>query len=32
LLRTYIEYKRGKEVDAVRLRPHPYEFLLYYDI
>jgi glutamine synthetase len=32
LLRTYIEYKREKEVDAVRLRPHPYEFALYYDI
>ena len=32
LLRTYIDYKREKEVDAVRLRPHPYEFLLYYDI
>jgi glutamine synthetase len=32
LLRTYIEYKRSKEVDAVRLRPHPYEFALYYDV
>jgi len=32
LLRHYIEYKREKEVDAVRLRPHPYEFALYYDI
>jgi glutamine synthetase len=32
LLRTYTEYKRSKEVDAVRLRPHPYEFALYYDI
>jgi Glutamine synthetase len=32
LLRTYIDYKREKEVNAVRLRPHPYEFLLYYDI
>jgi len=32
LLRTYIEYKGSKEVDAVRLRPHPYEFALYYDI
>ena len=32
LLRTYLEYKREKEVEAVRLRPHPYEFLLYYDI
>jgi glutamine synthetase len=27
-----VEYKRTKEVDAVRLRPHPYEFALYYDI
>jgi glutamine synthetase len=32
LLSTYIEYKREKEVDAIRLRPHPYEFALYYDI
>jgi glutamine synthetase len=32
LLTTYIEYKRTKEVDAIRLRPHPYEFSLYYDI
>ncbi|MCI0402536.1 MAG: type I glutamate--ammonia ligase [Acidobacteria bacterium] len=32
LLETYIEYKRAKEVDAIRLRPHPYEFALYYDI
>jgi glutamine synthetase len=32
LLRHYIEYKGEKEVDAVRLRPHPYEFALYYDI
>jgi len=32
LLGTYIDYKRSKEVDAVRLRPHPFEFALYYDI
>jgi glutamine synthetase len=32
LLQTYIAYKREKEVDAIRLRPHPYEFALYYDI
>jgi glutamine synthetase len=32
LLTTYIDYKRAKEVDAMRLRPHPYEFSLYYDI
>jgi len=23
--------KRTKDVDAVALRPHPYEFFLYYD-
>jgi glutamine synthetase len=32
LLRVYIDYKRSKEVDAIRLRPHPWEFALYYDI
>jgi glutamine synthetase len=32
LLETYIAYKRKNEADAVRLRPHPYEFALYYDI
>ena len=32
LLRTWIEYKRTQEADAVRLRPHPYEFSLYYDL
>ena len=31
LLTTWIEYKREREVDAVRLRPVPYEFFLYYD-
>ncbi len=29
---TWIEYKTAHEVDPVRLRPHPYEFFLYYDI
>ena len=32
LIETWIEYKRENEIDAVRLRPHPYEFDLYYDI
>ncbi len=31
-IETWIDYKRSKEVDALRLRPHPYEFFLYYDI
>jgi glutamine synthetase len=32
LIATWIEYKRLHEVDEVRLRPHPWEFMLYYDI
>lgn len=32
LIETWIEYKRKAEVDYVRLRPHPAEFELYYDI
>ncbi|WP_027718645.1 type I glutamate--ammonia ligase [Desulfovirgula thermocuniculi] len=32
LIKTWIEYKRIREVDAVRMRPHPYEFILYFDI
>ena len=28
---TYFSYKRSREIDEIRLRPHPYEFLLYYD-
>jgi glutamine synthetase len=31
-LSTWMTYKREKEVDAMRLRPHPYEFFLYFDI
>ncbi|MAE66359.1 MAG: type I glutamate--ammonia ligase [Phycisphaeraceae bacterium] len=29
---TWIDYKMENEVDALRLRPHPFEFLMYYDI
>jgi len=31
LIETYIAYKRENEVDAVHLRPHPHEFVLYFD-
>ena len=31
LIDTWLSYKRAKEVDPVALRPHPYEFFLYYD-
>lgn len=30
-IENYISYKQGHDVDAVALRPHPYEFVLYYD-
>jgi len=32
LIDTWIEWKRKNEVDYVRLRPHPAEFELYFDI
>jgi glutamine synthetase len=32
LIETWVDYKRINEIDAIRLRPHPYEFNLYYDI
>jgi glutamine synthetase len=32
LIESWIGYKRSKEVDPMRLRPHPYEFVLYYDL
>jgi glutamine synthetase len=32
VIATWLDYKRAKEIDAIRLRPHPYEFHLYYDI
>jgi glutamine synthetase len=32
ILEAYIAYKREEEVDPVRIRPHPHEFTLYFDI
>lgn len=32
LIENWIDYKRKNEVDAIRLRPHPWEFALYFDI
>jgi glutamine synthetase len=32
LIETWLTYKRLREIDEVRLRPHPWEFYLYYDI
>src|SRR3989442_8457944 len=32
VIETWLAYKRSKEIDPVALRPHPYEFFLYYDV
>ena len=32
VIETWITYKRKREVDAIRLRPHPHEFEMYFDI
>lgn len=32
VIETWIEYKMRNEVQAIDLRPHPWEFALYYDI
>ncbi len=32
VIETWIAYKRERELDQVNLRPHPYEFYLYFDI
>jgi glutamine synthetase len=32
VIHYWIKYKRENEIDAVRLRPHPYEFCMYFDI
>jgi glutamine synthetase len=29
---TWVSYKRENEIDPIRLRPHPWEFYMYYDI
>jgi glutamine synthetase len=32
VIQTWVDYKREREIDPVRLRPHPWEFYLYSDI
>lgn len=32
LIDTWLAFKREHDVDAIRLRPHPWEFSLYYDV
>lgn len=32
VVETYVHYKRSHEITEIRMRPHPYEFVLYYDV
>ena len=32
VIETYVDYKRSHEIEEIRIRPHPYEFVLYYDV
>jgi glutamine synthetase len=32
VIETCLDYKRAHEVDEIRMRPHPYESILYYDV
>ncbi len=32
LINTFIKFKHQNEIDPIRLRPHPYEFDLYYNV
>jgi glutamine synthetase len=32
VVETYLAYKRSREINEIRLRPHPFEFVLYYDV
>ncbi len=32
VIATWLRFKREKEIGPMRLRPHPYEFCLYYDV
>ena len=32
VIETWVQFKREVEIDAIKLRPHPHEFYLYFDI
>jgi glutamine synthetase len=32
VIRYWVKYKRDNEVAAIRVRPHPYEFCMYFDV
>lgn len=32
VINTWIQWKIEKEINEMKLRPHPYEFALYFDV
>jgi glutamine synthetase len=32
VISTWIKYKTDKEIKPMALQPHPYEFMMYYDV
>ena len=32
VIHYWIRYKTENEVDAIRMRPHPFEFCMYFDL
>ena len=32
VIETWIQYKKEVEIDAIKLRPHPHEFYMYFDV
>jgi glutamine synthetase len=32
MIERWIEYKREREIDPLRLRPHPLEYSMYFDV
>jgi glutamine synthetase len=32
LIKSYVDYKRTNEIDQVALRPHPWEYALYFEV
>jgi glutamine synthetase len=32
VIETWIDFKRKREIDPIRMRPHPWEFHLYFDV
>ena len=32
VIEGWLDYKRGRDIDPIKLTPHPIEFLMYFDV